>query len=275
MDSKKTKEDYLTELANLCELRGYSKQTKKTYTYHTKKFLEFCEKSSLNLTLENVKSYLLSKDFSTNTSRLAYASLKFFFTWILNQKEFTDRVPIKKKIKTLPKVISKEKIKEVLKITKNLKHKLIIELLYSSGLRLSELINLKRKDLDFDRNIIYVKQGKGGKDRITLMSESLKLDLLKYYSDSNFKTDYVFEGRKGKYTKKSVQKVLENLGKKVGIRLTPHMLRHSFATHLLEDGVDIRHIQKLLGHSNLKTTEIYTRVSNRSLSNIKSPLDKL
>ena len=148
-------------------------------------------------------------------------------------------------------------------------------MLYSSGLRLSELLNLKRKDLDFDRNIIYVKLGKGNKDRITLMSESLKIDLLRYYSKYEFKTEYVLEGRNGKYTKKSVQKVLENYGKNAGIKLTPHMLRHSFATHLFEAGTDIRYIQKLLGHSDLKTTEIYTKVSNKDLSKIKSPLDNL
>ena len=275
MNSTKTKEEYLNELQNLCKLRGYSQQTKKSYLFHVNSFLKFCDKSSLNLTPESVKCYLLSRDISVNTSRLAYASLKFFFVEILNVKEFTERVPIKKKTKQLPKVISRESIKKMLEIVSDLKHKIIIELLYSSGLRLSELLNLKRKDLDFDRNVILVQQGKGAKDRITLMSEYLKIDLLKYYNKYEFKTEYVVEGRDGKYTKKSVQKVLEELGKKVGIKLTPHMLRHSFATHLLEDGTDIRYIQKLLGHSDIRTTEIYTRVSNRDLSKIKSPLDKI
>ena len=275
MNSTNTNENYLKELSNLCDLKGYSRQTRKSYLFHVNKFLKFCEKSTLNLAPESVKSYLLSQDFSVNTSRLAYASLKFFFVEILNQKEFTEKVPIKKKIKQLPKVISKEIIKGILESAINIKHKIIVELLYSSGLRLSELLNLKRKDLDFDRNIIYVKLGKGNKDRITLMSESLKIDLLRYYSKYEFKTEYVFEGRNGKYTKKSVQKVLENYGKNAGIKLTPHMLRHSFATHLFEAGTDIRYIQKLLGHSDLKTTEIYTKVSNKDLSKIKSPLDNL
>ena len=120
---------------------------------------------------------------------------------------------------------------------------------------------------------MHVKKGKGKKDRITIISDSLKLDLLKYYSKSTFNTDYIFEGRNGKYTNKSVQKVLKNLSEKTGIRVHPHMLRHSFATHLLDNGVDIRYIQKLLGHSDLKTTEIYTHVSNKDISRIKSPLD--
>jgi len=166
-----------------------------------------------------------------------------------------------KKENQLPKVISKEKIKQMIDLTENLKHKLIIKLFYSSGLRLQEMINLKRKDIDFERKLLNVKKGKGKKDRVTLISEALKLDLLKYYSNNVFKTEYVFEGRNGKYTK--------------GTRATPHMLRHSFATHLLEQGTDIRHIQKLLGHSDLKTTEIYTPVSNKDLSDIISPLDNL
>ncbi len=275
MDYTKTKEDYLKELQELCVLKGFSVQTKKTYLFQVEKFLNFCKKSSLNLSPESVKCYLLSMDLSTNTSRLAYASLKFFFLNILLIKEFTEKVPVKKKIKLLPKVISKENIKKMLEITKNLKHKIIMELLYSSGIRLNELLNLKRKDLDFDRNIINVRLGKGAKDRITLMSESLKIDLLKYYSTYEFKTEFVLEGRNGKYTKRSVQEVLEQLGKKLDIKLTPHMLRHSFATHLLEQGTDIRHIQKLLGHSDLKTTEIYTHVSNTNLSKIKNPLDNI
>lgn len=147
--------------------------------------------------------------------------------------------------------------------------------MYSSGLRLQELVNLKREDIDFDRSLINVKKGKGKKDRITLLSDSIKNDLLKYYSKYEFKTKYLFEGRNGKYSKKSVQEILNKLGKKVGIKITPHMLRHSFATHLLENGTDIRYIQKLLGHSDLRTTEIYTHVANSDIKNIKSPLDWL
>lgn len=275
MDYTNQHEHYLKELKNLCILKGYSKQTIKSYYYNVKRFLEFIEKSRLNLTNDAVKSYLLSLDLSVNSMRLQYASLRFFFSEILKKPFTTQDVPIKKKEKNLPKVLSQKKIKEMINYTNNLKHKLIIKLLYASGLRLQELINLKRKDIDPEKNIIYVRKGKGKKDRITLLSNSLKMELLKYYSNNQFKTEYVFEGRKGKYTKKSVQKVLNNLGENIGIKVSPHMLRHSFATHLLDEGVDIRHIQKLLGHSDLSTTEIYTKVSNKDLSNIKSPLDNI
>lgn len=269
------KEKLLQKLKERCVLRGYSKQTIKSYFYNISRFLDFIEKSRLNLTKEGVKSYLLVQDVGINTSRLQYASISFFFKDVLDKPFSFVEIPIKKKEKQLPKVISKEKIKQMIELTDNLKHRLIIKLLYSSGLRLQELINLKRKDIDFERNILNVRKGKGNKDRVTLISENLKLDLLKYYSNNIFKTEYIFEGRNGKYTKKSVQKVLDLTGKKVGIKLTPHMLRHSFATHLLDSGTDIRHIQKLLGHSDLKTTEIYTYVSTKDLSKIKSPLDSL
>jgi site-specific recombinase XerD len=207
--------------------------------------------------------------------RLKHAAIAFFFREILKKPFDFEQVPIKKKEKTLPKVLSVEKIREMIDACDNIKHRLIVKLLYSSGLRLSELLNLKRDDIDFDRGLILVRLGKGNKDRTTILSENLKDDLLRYYSKMRFDTDYVFEGRRGKYSKKSVQKVLERLGKKIGIKVHPHMLRHSFATHLLEQGTDIRYIQKLLGHSDVSTTEIYTHVSTQRLENIKSPLDNL
>ncbi|MBU1051334.1 MAG: tyrosine-type recombinase/integrase [Nanoarchaeota archaeon] len=275
MDYTRNKEGYLKEIRDLCILKGFSRQTIKTYCYNVGRFLDFLERSRLNLNQGGVKSYLLAQNLAVNTMRLQYASLRFFFSEILKRPFSFEEIPIRKKEKTLPKVISVEKIRGMVDATDNLKHKIVLKLLYSSGLRLQELIDLKRSDMDFDRGMIHVRKGKGKKDRMTLMSEALKMDLLKYYSKEKFETDYVFEGRNGKYTKKSVQKVLKELGKRVGIRVTPHMLRHSFATHLLEQGTDIRHIQKLLGHSDLSTTEIYTKVSNKDLSKIKSPLDNL
>ncbi len=275
MDYIENGRSLLQKLEERCILHGFSRQTIKSYAYNVRKFLDFIDKSRLNPSNDSVRRYLLIQDVGINTSRLQYASISFFFREVLKKPFSFEQVPIKKKEKQLPKVISKEKIKQMIESTENLKHKLIIKLFYSSGLRLQELINLKRKEIDFDRGILNVIKGKGNKDRITLISENLKLDLLKYYSNEIFKTEYIFEGRNGKYTKKAVQKVLEQTGKKAGIKITPHMLRHSFATHLLESGTDIRHIQKLLGHSDLKTTEIYTHVSNKDLSKIKSPLDNL
>jgi integrase/recombinase XerD len=268
-------EKFIEKLNEQLKLRGFTYQTKKSYCYHVRSLLKFLNKSRLNLNNEGVKSYLLSLNLSNNSIRLKVMAIRFFFLEVLGEKLDYTKIPAPKKVKSLPKVLSKEEIKILINSTENLKHKLIIKLLYSSGLRLQEIIDLKRKEIDFDRKIIFVNSGKGRKDRITLLSDELKIDLLKYFSCYNFYTDYLFEGRKGKYSKKSVQKVLENASKNIHKKVTSHTLRHSFATHLLEAGTDIRYIQKLLGHSDLKTTEIYTHVSTKNLSNIKSPLDDL
>jgi len=265
--------DYATELKKECILRGYSLRTYETYLNFVQQYLTFVKKTGLNLSTESVKCYLLSLERAVNTNRLAYASLRFFFKAVLNKPFTLEEVPIKKKEKSLPKVLSKNQIKQMFEKTQNLKHRLIIKLLYSSGLRLQELVNLKREDIDVEKNIIRVRKGKGAKDRITIIGESLKMELLKYYSISDFKTKYVFEGRKGKYSKKSVEEVCKQAGRRIDIKVTPHMLRHSFATHLLESGVDIRYIQALLGHSDVKTTQIYTNVASKKLEQLPNPLD--
>jgi integrase/recombinase XerD len=269
----KLKEIYLLNIQELCILKGYSKETIKAYQFNVAKFLDFLYKSRFNLNNQGVKYYLLSLNLSTNSVRLIYASIRFLFSEILKKPFSTDEIPIKKKEKLLPNVLSKEQINLIINNANNIKHRLVIKILYSSGIRLNELLNIKRKDIDFDRNLIKINKGKGNKDRITLLSDNIKLDLLKYYSITNFNTEYLFEGRNGRYAKKSVQKILEKYSKNLNVKVYPHLLRHSFATHLLEKGIDIRYIQKLLGHSDLKTTEIYTKVSNKELIKIKSPLD--
>ena len=265
--------DYVDQLEKRCKLRGYSRQTIKSYVFYVNKFLKFLDKSGCNLNHEGVKSYLLSLDCAASTSRLAHALIQFFFRDILKKPFTLEEIPLRKKVKQLPKVISKKNLQLMINNTKNLKHKLVLKFLYSSGLRLQELINMKREHIDIEQGLILVKLGKGKKDRYTLLASSLKEDLLKYYSTMDFSTKYVFEGRKGKYTKKSVQMICKKAGEIIGLHIHPHMLRHSFATHLLESGVDIRYIQKLLGHSDIKTTQIYTQISNTAIRNIKSPLD--
>jgi len=267
--------DYIKELEKRCKLKGYSRQTIKSYSFYMNKFLEFLDKSGCSMNHEGVKCYLLSLDCAASTSRLAHASIQFFFREVIRKPFTLDEIPLRKKDKQLPKVISKKNINLLLTNTKNLKHKLALKFLYSSGLRLQELIHLKREHIDIEQGLILVKQGKGKKDRYTLLAKNLKEDLLKYYSTMIFSTKYVFEGRNGKYTKKSVQMICKKAGEIVNLHLSPHMLRHSFATHLLESGVDLRYIQKLLGHSDVKTTQIYTHVSTSDLRNLKSPLDNM
>ncbi len=268
-------DELFVKLNERMKLHGFTDATIKTYNQAIKQFLAFCEKSSLNLTKNAVKYYLLSLNKERNTARLYYSALRFFFKEVLNNPFSLEEIPVKKRPKKLPEVLTKEEVKKLIDFINNDKHKLIVKMLYSSGLRLSELINLKRKDIDVEERIIHVKGGKGIKDCKTIIGESLLLDLLKYYSTNDFKTDYVFEGRRGKYSKKSVQAILKKAGKAIGKRVTPHMLRHSFATHLLEQGTSLRTIQELLGHSSVRTTQVYAKISSNKLKEIPNPLDNL
>jgi integrase/recombinase XerD len=163
----------------------------------------------------------------------------------------------------------------MIELTKNIKHKLLIMLLYSSGLRLSEIRKLRIQDLDPRNNTIRVNQGKGNKDRLTIFSSRIKEELLDYICSLKEPEIYLFPGRKGTLSVKSIQLIISKAAKRAQIiqKVTPHMLRHSFATHILEEGVDIRYIQALLGHSRLETTQIYTKVSKMNIKNFPNPLD--
>ncbi|MCF7799130.1 tyrosine-type recombinase/integrase [Candidatus Woesearchaeota archaeon] len=266
----------LQELRDECVLRGFSAATIRTYNYCVGMYVRFARERGLNLDVSSVRSFLLWVKVSENTARLYHAALLFFFSAVL-KKPFTQQdVPKKKRLRQLPKILSKQQMRELVGLFDNVKHRLVVKLLYSSGLRLQELVNLKRSDINVVDGVVTVRRGKGGKDRITLFAKDLEQDLLVYYSQTGFVSPYVFEGRGGgKYAKKSVQKLLENAGKQLGVRITPHMLRHSFATHLVEAGVDIRYVQKLLGHSDVSTTGVYVHVAKKDLRGIQSPLDVL
>lgn len=167
-------------------------------------------------------------------------------------------------------------IKKLIEATDNIKHKLIIKLLYGCGLRVSEIVNLIKTDVNLEEGLIKIKLAKGRKDRFVKLPESIKENLGSYCKLNNGNILFP-SNRGGRLTKDTIQKIVKNAGKKAGIkkRVYPHLLRHSFATHLLESGVDLRIIQKLLGHSSIKTTQIYTQISQASIKNIKSPLDNL
>lgn len=240
------------------KLKGFSKQTIKAYTYNYKKFLES------GFSRDDYILGLIDKGFASATTRLASVSIQFF-------EESKSKIYVPKKEKHLPIVLSKQEINRMINSLNNLKHRLVIAFLYSSGLRLSELINLKKSDINIIDNTIHIKNAKGKKDRITILSKKVK-KLLRMYSPGEI---YVFENSGIKYSKKSVQEIIKRAARIAGInkRVTPHTLRHSFATHVLESGVDIRYIQKLLGHSRLSTTQIYTHLANDDLKKIKSPFD--
>lgn len=258
------------------KLRGFSNQTAKMYKLYNKEFLTRYKINSESVTEDDIKLYLAEKltdeNLSTKSVSLIKAALLFYYNEILGKK-FDIKTPKIKK--TTPIVLSRDEIEKLFSCISNIKHKLILKLYYSSGLRLSEAINLRKKDLDLIENVIWVRNGKGGKDRMSILSKSLSLELEEYTKYLN-KDDFVFtNSRKDPLNPRTIQYAMQKAKEKSQIQkdIHIHTLRHSFATHLLENGVDIRKIQELLGHSDLSTTQIYTTISNAELKKVKSPLD--
>jgi|TARA_B100001964_G_scaffold235304_1_gene295216 site-specific recombinase XerD len=263
----------IKKLEDELKLRNYSKKTQKSYIFEITKFLEYSENKGLN---EKVaKEYILDKLEKQNPSSVGHSVfiLKFFFSNILKQPL---EIPNPKRHKTLPDILTIEELRKLIENTLNIKHNLIIKLLYGTGLRVNEIVSLKKEDVNFEESLIHIKLAKGKKDRFVKIPESIFGELKSFVDLEESK--YLFESnRGGKLTTSTIQAILKNASKKAGIkkRVYPHLLRHSFATHLLEGGTDLRIIQKLLGHSNIKTTQIYTQISQASIKNIKSPLDNL
>ncbi|MFT5941781.1 MAG: integrase/recombinase XerD [Sediminicola sp.] len=226
----------------------------------------------------DVRNYILKlvqEGKSNSYINSAINSIKFYYESVLGMPNRFYEIERPRKEKKSPKVLSKDDVLSIINHTSNLKHKCIASLLYSSGIRRNELVNLKIKDIDSKRMLIRIEAAKGNKDSYTLLSHSLLKDLREYYKQ--WKPEkYIIEGMYGKqYSGQSIGKIVLNAAAKAGIKtpVTPHMLRHSFATHLLEAGVDLRQIQVLLGHSSSKTTEIYTHVATTTFKEIKNPLD--
>ncbi len=270
----------LKKLGTELKLRGFSKQTSKMYLFYNRKFLEFIKKSPEEVEQDDIREFLAYKmsDHSLSNASIALikASLKFFYTDMLGKNLSLVRTP--KASKKLPVILTRKEINILLESTKNKKHRLLIELLYSSGLRLSECINLKYSDLDLNDGTGWVRLGKGNKDRLFVLSEMFKKDLIEYSQKNGANgKECIFTVNGRKMSPRGIQHAIKTAAERAGFEKDVHVhtLRHSFATHLLENGVDIRKIQKLLGHSNLQTTQIYTQVSSEEIKKIKSPLDML
>ena len=218
---------------------------------------------------------MVKENRSNSYINIAINSIKFYYEIVQGMPNRLYRIERPRAKKKLPSVLSKEDVKSMIESTNNLKHRCIISLLYSAGLRRSELLNLKLNDIDSSRMLIHVIDSKGNKDRYTLLSKNTLKDLRLYFKQWK-PSNYLFESpKKGKYSPNSVGKIVVNAAIKAGIKkqVTAHTLRHSFATHLLEAGTDLRYIQLLLGHNSTKTTEIYTHVAKSSFDSIKNPLD--
>lgn len=262
-------------------LKGYSFKTRKTYIKHIRRFLSFVQKKFDLIDEQDIRKYilfLLDNQVSHSYANQAISAAKFLFNDTLKQSREIETILRPKKENKLPSVLSFEEVKKILEALDNEKHKAILFLVYSSGLRVGEVVRLRLEDIDSKRMLIHVIQGKGRKDRYTLLSELALNQLRKYYS--LYKPEkWLFPGQNKEefLTERTVERVFEKACTLAEIRkkVSVHTLRHSFATHLLEGGTDLRFIQELLGHSSSKTTEIYTHVTQKSISNIQSPLDRL
>ena len=265
-------------------LRGkrYSPSTIKTYLFFVSEFVKFQHKIAFeDYTNRHVELFIeqvfIQRKYSISSQRQFISALKLFTVFFPHTQIAALSLTRPKKSRKLPEVISQEQFILLVQTVKNLKHRTIICILYGSGLRISELLNLELKDLDPDRNQLFIRNAKGRKDRYAQLSDYLK-PLLYNYINTYKPQRYFIEGPNGKaYSASSVRKFLVVYAQKAGIaqRITPHVLRHSYATHLLEQGVGIRHIQELLGHSKPETTMIYTHVTQKDLSAIRSPLDSV
>lgn len=268
-------------MEKLKELR-YSLNTQKVYSDLFEEFINFySEKKAEDITEEEIISFLRylvnDRKISTSYQNQSINAIKFYYERVLGGKRKTYLIQRPRKETFLPEVLSEEEITAILKTIGNIKHKVLIMTIYSAGLRISEVINLKVKDIDSNRMQIRVQQSKGKKDRYTLLSQKTLLILRQYFKEFKPK-EWLFEGEGGRqYTDSSIYKIFKTAlrNAKIKKKVSIHSLRHSFATHLLENGTDLRYIQSLLGHSSSKTTEIYTHITNKGFDQIKNPLDKL
>lgn len=277
---KVNKNTILIRLREELSVAEYSPRTIEIYTTYVEEFLGFVKKPPLKVKREDVISFLAEKkrqNVKGTTLALVYAALKFFFHSHLKHRIMGD-IKRPKKGKKLPVVMTKEEVKKIINAAKQERNRLILKLLYSSGLRVSEVVKLKTQDLNLDDKTGTVKAGKGNKDRLIILSESWVDEVKPYIKNRNFESKYVFSKKNGHpLSVDTVQRIVRKCRQRAGIekKVTPHSFRHSFATHLLEAGENIRKIQELLGHSDLSTTQIYTQVSKDEIKKVKSPLDSL
>lgn len=275
-------QEIIKQMESELKLKGYSTKTRKSYLGQIRRFSCFIRKRFNEITDADIKRYILfllsDEKVSHSYASQCISSISFLYSEVLKHDKVIESISRPKKESILPKVLSYNEVRKILGILSNEKHKTILYLVYSAGLRVGEVVRLKINDIDSDRMLIRVSQGKGRKDRYTLLSEVMLEQLRKYYM--LYKPEnWLFAGQeKGKHiTERTVQRVFENAlyAAKINKKVSIHSLRHSFATHLLENGIDLRYIQELLGHASSKTTEIYTHVTQKSIANIKSPLDNI
>lgn len=264
------------KLQEYLRITGYSPNTIQAYVGCVRKIYDYCKKPLNEIDEAEFTDFLdrlVKKKCSPYTINQYHAAFKLVITKIY-KKRFRFTFPYAKRHKRLPVVLSRKDIINIIESINNRKHRLMVELAYGAGLRVSEVINLRVKDVEIDELTLHIRMAKGNKERMTVMPEKLKKGLA-WLTDNKQADEFVYESmRGGRLTIRTAQNIFKRALKKAGIKkpATFHSLRHSFATHLLENGIDIRYVQELLGHQNIRTTQLYTQVTSPQLKNIKSPL---
>lgn len=283
MDEHTDKPNFYEAVRKELRLRNYAHKTAKSYLSCLRSFVKYIHpRHPRDIGESDIRDYLLylieTKSLAAATVNQVFNALRFLYVELYKMSFAIRDLPRPRKDRKLPVVISQEEMKPIFEAIDNMKHRIILMLTYSAGLRVGEVVKLKPEDIDGNRRLIHIRGAKGKKDRYTILSETILEGLREYWKLYKPKT-WLFEGQyEGKPINiRSVQKVFERAVTKANIRkdVSVHSLRHAFATHLLESGVDLRYIQELLGHSSSKTTEIYTHVSKKSIGTIRSPLDNI
>jgi len=273
-------ETLLKELKQELIVEGYSSKTLKMYQIYSREVLYHINKPVSQIEKRDIVSYLAFKkehECANSTLALIHAAMEYMFGKYLKMKVL-EEIKIPKKAKTLPKILTKDEIRALFENTRFGRNRLMLQFMYGSGCRVSEVVNLKIEDLNMKEKTATIRSGKGNKDRFIILSKEWVHGIKKYLDRKKIKSEFVFSKKNGKnITTDTVQRIVRKAAKNAGINkhVTPHCLRHSYATHLLESGTNIRYIQALLGHSSLNTTQVYTNVASEQLKKIVSPLDKL
>ena len=283
-DTGNPSDSLAVRLEHELRLRGYSPRTRKAYVSHVRRLIAYSAESGRSvhdeLEATSIRDFLLdvAATHSASAHHQAVSAIRFLLREVLRRDDLVQAAPRPRNEQHLPTVLAPAEVRALLASLRNIKHRALLMLMYSGGLRVSEAVRLRPADLDSARQLLHVRGGKGRKDRYTLLSPVAR-EAVRLYVDAYRPGDWLFPGTRPTHhlTPRSVQKLVFRAARQAGIskRLTPHTLRHSFATHLLESGTDLRYIQELLGHASSKTTEIYTHVTSHDLARIRSPLDTL
>lgn len=273
------KQEFLEKLKVELKISKNSEHTIRNYARANTELLDFCKKNPEQVKSQDVKNFIASKisNMSAPSIIVFLSAIKYAYSNLLKE-DITEGIKRPKKERKIPPVLTKEEVVRLIDSIGNKKSKLIVSLLYACGFRVSEITSLKISDLSFEEKIGYARQAKGRKDRVFNIPEFLIEELKQQAENQKQRKEmYLFSGRNGKLTERNIQKIIKRatIAAKIKKDVHPHTLRHSFATHLLENKVDIRLIQELLGHSNLSTTQLYAHVSSEELKKIKSPIDDL